>query len=99
MPGALAEMSAARLACSRAKDTPLARKSKTQMGWPLKWPQDISAHEQVPQNIDVHAVQRVDVLDPHALVDLVDRRIHHPELHDLSAERGDEAPIGRTAAG
>ena len=41
--------------------------------------------KRLPQHVDVHAVQGVDVRHAHALVHLVDRRIHHAELHHLRA--------------
>ena len=55
--------------------------------------------EQVPQHVDVHAVQRVDVGDAHALVHLVDRGVDHAELDHLRAERRDEAAVGGAPAG
>ena len=44
-------------------------------------------------------MQRVDLLDPHAFIHLVDRRVHHTDLDHLRAHRRDEPPVGRAAAG
>src|SRR6516162_4603782 len=55
--------------------------------------------EQAPQQVAIHAVQRVDVSDPHALIHLVDGSVHDAELHHLRTERRDEAAVGGATAG
>ena len=41
--------------------------------------------------------QRLEVGDAHAFVELVDRRVHRPQLDQLGADVGDEPAVGRAA--
>ena len=42
---------------------------------------------------NVNAVERVDLRDPHRLIDLVNRRVDDAQLHHLGSQRRDEPPV------
>ncbi len=53
--------------------------------------------EQPLEDAAVDRRERREIVDLHALVQLVDRRIDRAELDDLLADVGDEAAVGRAA--